>query len=510
MNTKFYYGDSAFPIVLLFVALVILACDVTSLLSNTAPNSAPTQVPVAQVTQPPPSQPTTPPQQTAPTIPPPGAKPKIASPDELNSYRMKMIMRSKDEPKGESVWTIEAVKNPPAQHIVMGNIEIITIGNLSWTKIGGKWIQQPPPQQTSAGGLSADMLKQLEEKYALQEIGRETVNGIPCRRYTYQAEVTISAPSNVGFKGEMILRAQGETWVADQPGLPSVAIRERGDVEIKSNVAPGGTRPAATAMTFSIERELYDINTPITIKPPEGVVIPPTGPTIVGVKPSPTAKPTVSGKPTTIVPQPTLAAGTSLFADEFSSATLNPKWNWEDRWQDATYDLKARAGFLRITAPTGNDLAPWTNFDAPYLIQSADGNWIAETAVEFSPTEQFQGAGILVYQDDDNLVRLERCFGGIGGGENGIHFSVIRDGEFEVIVTAEQAPTNAKKVELRLQREGNRYTAWWREPGKAWQTIGNTEITLPQTVQAGIIVIAAEPAPDATADFDYFRISRPK
>ena len=132
-----------------------------------------------------------------------------------------------------------------------------------------------------------------------------------------------------------------------------------------------------------------------------------------------------------------------MFADEFSSTVLNPKWKWEDRWQDAQYDLKARAGFLRITASLGNDLAPWTNFDAPLLLQPADGNWIAETALEFAPTQEYQGAGIVVYQDDDNLVRLERGYGGVGGGESGIVFAVIRAGEFELIISPAQIATAA-------------------------------------------------------------------
>jgi beta-xylosidase len=208
-----------------------------------------------------------------------------------------------------------------------------------------------------------------------------------------------------------------------------------------------------------------------------------------------------------ITPAPT---GAALFADEFGSATLGSKWKWEDRWQDAQYDLKARAGFLRITASTGNDLAPWTNFDAPLLLQSADGNWIAETALEFAPTQNYQGAGIVAYQDDDNLVRLERAYGGVGSDESGIVFVVIRAGEFEIITSPAQVATSARKVELRLQRDGNRFTAWWREPGKTWQTVGNAEVKLSPTAQVGIAVLCEHDAPDSVADFDYFRIARPR
>ncbi|MBI5030590.1 MAG: DUF1349 domain-containing protein [Chloroflexi bacterium] len=510
-------------ILFLFVALLaastILACDLASLTGG-ATTALPTLPPIAQA-------PTTPGQPTQSSVaqatPPAATKQsisttqtfgnkKLVSPDQLNSYRMKMTLRAKEDAKtGDMVTTIEAVKNPPAKRMTMGNIEVITIGNQTWTKIAGKWIQQAPSvQQTSAGGISDDVLKQLEENYTLQEVGKETVNGISCKRYTFKGESTVSAQA--GFQGEITIRAQGEAWVADQAGLPPVAIRQRGDLEMQSNVAPNAARPTAVTIKFTFEAELYDINTPITITPPTGAQLVPTSP----AKPTSATKPTAVRSPTpnasapTSVLQPTLSAGTQLFADEFNSATLDAKWTWEDRWQDAKYDLKARPGFIRITAPSGNDLWTTSNFDAPYLVQPIDGNFMVETLVEFAPTEGFQGAGILVYQDDDNLVRLERAFGGTGGDEGGIHFSVIRAGEAETVAGYGDAPTTAKRIELRVQRVGNQFSAWWREPGKTWLSIGTTQVQMSGPVQVGIAVLAEWGAGDSVADFDSVRISRPK
>ena len=144
------------------------------------------------------------------------------------------------------------------------------------------------------------------------------------------------------------------------------------------------------------------------------------------------------------------------------------------------------------------------------MLQPADGNWIAETALEFAPTQSYQGAGIVVYQDDDNLVRLERGYGGVGSDESGIVFAAIREGEFDIIASPALVPTSAPKVELRLQRDGNRFTAWWREPGKTWQTVGSAEVKLTSAIRVGIAVLCELGAPDSVADFDYFRIARPR
>jgi regulation of enolase protein 1 (concanavalin A-like superfamily) len=518
-------------IAVLIFALTLLACDLGSLTSFLP--SQPTAPAITQTT-PPPGQPT-----TASNPASPVAKPsaplsgrdalfgKISDPSELNSYRARMLLeaRPKDGSKSNAMrLTTEWVKNPLSQHISMGEganaLQVITIGDKSWIKMGANWIESPANQRQGAASTPENYLPEQDVK--VQALGDDTVNGIHCKRQSYAGKVTIIVPA-IQNKPEtkLTFNVKGEICVANQVGLPPVIIREKAELEgdlfgsLFGAMLGDSTKPVGTVVTYA-ERELYDINTVITIKPPENVTKLPAGPTIPSGKPSlvakslPTVKPTVAGKPATVAPQATLAVGAQLFADEFSSATLNPKWKWEDRWQDAQYNLKARTGFLRITASLGNDLAPWTNFDAPLLIQPADGNWIAETALEFAPTQEYQGAGILIYQDDDNLVRLERGYGGVGGGESGIVFAVIREGEFETIIAPAQIATAAPKVELRIQREGNRFTAWWREPGKAWQTVGSAEVKMSPTVQVGIAVLCELVAPDSIADFDYFRIARPR
>ena len=130
------------------------------------------------------------PQAVAPTRAPADAAGvgEFADPKDLNSYRMKTTMWPKDEDKSKaSTIVVEWVKNPPAEHTTMGATEIITIGDKTWVKMMGRWVQQdratPQPQSDN---MSADIMRQIENKVTYKEVGRETVNGIACKHLHLQ------------------------------------------------------------------------------------------------------------------------------------------------------------------------------------------------------------------------------------------------------------------------------------------------------------------------------------
>ena len=188
-------------------------------------------------------------------------------------------MWPKDEDKSKaSTIVVEWVKNPPAEHTTMGATEIITIGDKTWVKMMGRWVQQdrstPQPQSSD---LSANIMRQIEDKVTYKEVGRETVNGIACKHYTYSGEATIQITEGP-LKGEAWVRGQGDSWVADQPGLPAVIIRNRGESEMKMKAPAGSGVTGDINIAMNVETELYDINTPITITPPTDVFVPPGTP----------------------------------------------------------------------------------------------------------------------------------------------------------------------------------------------------------------------------------------
>ena len=182
-------------------------------------------------------------------------------------------------------------------------------------------------------------------------------------------------------------------------------------------------------------------------------------------------------------------------------------WRWIDpdnKYNPTKYDLKT--GVLRIDLPTGKDMFGETR-TSPQLLKAVSGDFELETKVNFDPKESYQGAGILVFRNDSNYLRLERGFGGVGGGNNGVRFDKREDEIYEPVATQEQFPTDAKTVELKMRRVGNEFTAFWRLPDGVWKEVGKYNSSYPETVQVGLI--ACNTAQELPLEFAYIKLAPP-
>jgi hypothetical protein len=287
--------------------LLIIACMLALLpLACSSPASQPTQTPAAQSTQAPAAQGTPAPaaKETAapaalPTkpvvIPPtatgaaatPTAKPgglagalgQFASPNSLNSYRSKMAI---GEVKADGTkspltsWTIEWTKEGPSTHMVMGagsgSIETIIIGDKSWMNLMGGWIQTPSSPTTTTTSTQSPDSYLPQQDITVKQVGTETVNGIPCKKYTYSGKLTMNLAGQGQPANNVTWDMAGEIWAADKAGLPPVAVKQT--AQWKGSLLAGllgtPTPGAASQVTSYMDMELSDLNVPITIKAPEG------------------------------------------------------------------------------------------------------------------------------------------------------------------------------------------------------------------------------------------------
>ena len=204
-------------------------------------------------------------------------------------------------------------------------------------------------------------------------------------------------------------------------------------------------------------------------------------------------------------PSPTLTACQKAFSDEFNGS-LDARWSWIDPRNDSTHSVTARPGYLRVSTSDGHDLFPGNNYDAPRLLQLIDGDFTITTLVEFDPHYQYQGAGFLIWQDANNFLRLERSYGDFASSVSGVHLDQDENGVYSDVAPTPQHLTTATRVELRVQRSGEHFTTSWREPGNAWQVVGETVIHL-SSVMVGLDLIAQHGVPQTTADYDYFTVS---
>jgi hypothetical protein len=110
--------------------------------------------------------------------------------------------------------------------------------------------------------------------------------------------------------------------------------------------------------------------------------------------------------------------------------------------------------------------------------------------VTVDPQHSYQGAGLLLYRDSENYVRLERGFGSQGA----IAFEYATDGRHTKIhgpfsKGPDPVPTSATVVWLRLVRAGTSIKGFWHPANTTtWQELSGTA-PLGGDAKAGVAVL---------------------
>jgi regulation of enolase protein 1 (concanavalin A-like superfamily) len=164
---------------------------------------------------------------------------------------------------------------------------------------------------------------------------------------------------------------------------------------------------------------------------------------------------------------------------------------------DGDCKLKAVDGGLTITIP--NTLHNYTHTDdgtklnAPRILQDVKGDFHIQVKVEAFQLPQpntsvdgkhsFVSAGLLLWHDDNNFVRLDRA---AAGGNPFVWVEVFRNG-----ISAEHKLQQLadKDTYLRLTRAGDKLTFESSADGKKWSAVHTTEFKAPAAVKVGGLAI---------------------
>jgi beta-xylosidase len=196
-----------------------------------------------------------------------------------------------------------------------------------------------------------------------------------------------------------------------------------------------------------------------------------------------------------------LAPGPFTWTDSFDGPPLNRRWSWMNE-DPAKWSLTAHPGFLRITT---------TEQNSNFLVQArpAGQDWWIETKVLFTPVQNFQHAGLAIYQDDRHSMALHRAFAApeacphcVG---NAIYFDVNLGDDFQSFVLTPEAEG---VIYLRIVREGPQFTAFASENATDWTQVG--QVVVPTFTPTKIGLRAGNnfqaSASQIPADFDYFTL----
>ena len=227
----------------------------------------------------------------------------------------------------------------------------------------------------------------------------------------------------------------------------------------------------------------------------EKIVFKPSAtPTIV---PSPTPTPTEI--PPTIPLIPTTDANS--FRDDFNE-NLDPQWIWV-REDARNWSLTNIPGSLQINVSRGY-IPAHTNTNI-LLRPAPAGNFQIETQITFKPTDNFQFAGLIIYQSDSNFIQAGREYcNAVGCVGEGLYMDYYGKG---VVVKPDFGPT-PKEIDLillRLNRRGNTYTFEASTDGKVWFIIGSHTSDM-DPLQIGLTTGQRLKGNSLSATFDYFEV----
>lgn len=183
--------------------------------------------------------------------------------------------------------------------------------------------------------------------------------------------------------------------------------------------------------------------------------------------------------------------------DEFSDPTLNSRWQWV-REDNSHWSLGVHPGFLRITTQAGSLFGPGGSAKNVLITAATLADFQIETKVTFSPTENYQGAELLIYQDDDNYVQIGRRH---ADGDK-VRFRIEVEGIQSGIDVAEAAST----VWLRIVKFNDLYVGSYSTDGNDWTEVARRPAPL-SNPKVGITANGGPSSSEIPADFDYFQFS---
>jgi branched-chain amino acid transport system substrate-binding protein len=207
-------------------------------------------------------------------------------------------------------------------------------------------------------------------------------------------------------------------------------------------------------------------------------------------------------------PSPTPAAAIGIspgagFRDDFDGQ-LADGWTWlaED---PSKWSLSAVDGGLQITASDasldGSALPP------NILVRDVPaGDFEITTLLHFAPTSNYQIAGLIIFQDQENALQFGRAFCNtpdmcLG---DGVYMDNYENGS--LVGSNQKTPFRGEGIYLRLQRAGNIYSGYFSADGEAWTKTGEQVRDFSQ-IRVGLIAAQAPVAIPAV--FDYFSINAP-
>lgn len=207
--------------------------------------------------------------------------------------------------------------------------------------------------------------------------------------------------------------------------------------------------------------------------------------------------------PTLALPTETATPELPIFRDDFNNV-LAPGWTWvnQDR---ANWSLQNFPGYLQINISKG--IVRESNVSNMLLYPIPEGDIQVTAMLTFRPFENFQFAGLIFYESDENHFQVGRSYCR-GYGEpcikSGVYIQAYKDRRIDTPNEATSYNAMGPMV-LRVIRHGNEYEVDLSGDGEVWIRFAKYTINF-QPTHVGLLAAGNQGDP-AMALFDFFEIS---
>ncbi len=146
-----------------------------------------------------------------------------------------------------------------------------------------------------------------------------------------------------------------------------------------------------------------------------------------------------------------------LASDDFNACdgVLQPFWLFSDYPGDSMVALTgggSQDALLNLSVPGGSEHRAWHSLNVPFLGQQVpDGDFLIRTRLEFAPGN-FQTAGILVVEDDQNWIRFD-----LTGNDGDLQAYAGVTGYGLTSGKTNQTIPGGEPIWMQLERTGNRF-----------------------------------------------------
>ncbi|MEG3615788.1 alpha-L-arabinofuranosidase C-terminal domain-containing protein [Isoptericola haloaureus] len=192
------------------------------------------------------------------------------------------------------------------------------------------------------------------------------------------------------------------------------------------------------------------------------------------------------------------------WVDQFEGDTLDPRWTI-DREEASAWSLGG--GALTLQSQPGDTYQTDNSYENIFLVDVPAGDFVAQTSLEATPTADFQGAGIMAWQDNNNYVRAGLTHASVFDAPEsvGVETGTEADATYSATFLAREGSTGET---IRMERTGDDFTvSVW--DGVEWAQAATTTLA-PDTTQIGLYALAAGSAPSHEVVFDYFALVEPE